>query len=43
MSDIIISKYKVKKFIEDNKKSKTEPKEIPIEFQKLLKIADGDY
>ena len=43
MSVIKNSKYKVKKFIMDSKKSESVPKEIPLEIQKLLKIADGDY
>ena len=43
MSDIKNSKYKVKKFIVDSKKSKAVIQEIPLKIQKLLKIADGDY
>ena len=43
MSDIKISKYKIKKFVEDNEKAKIEPKEIPLDIQKLLRIADGDF
>ena len=43
MSDIKISKYKIKKFVKDTKKAKIEHKEIPLDIQKLLKIADGDF
>ncbi len=42
MDDIKISKYKLKKF-NDEKIKKEESEELPLEIQKLLKIADGDY
>ncbi len=42
-SNIKISKYKIKKHIENSKKKDIKNKEIPLHFQKLLKIADGYY
>ena len=38
-----ISKYKIKIYIENSKNKDAEPIIIPLHFQKLLKIADGDY
>lgn len=43
-NDIQISKYKLKKFIEDSKKVQdTKPKELSLEILKLLKIEEGTF